>query len=218
MHEAMLPRCRVLGWVALIVFAGLSAAIQFEATRVADVVALQWIVDRVPAMLVHVSRGVGTWPYTAALVLFEIGLLLVFARRRAWDRIGFLLAAVIGSYLINPALKLLFARERPISPHDWDQAAGYAFPSGHAMAAATVATAIVILFWRSRYRNFAWFGAALFMAVVGGSRLFIGAHYPTDVLAGWAAGTAWVVACSALILQRGRTTRVDSQAMVKDTA
>ena len=94
---------------------------------------------------------------------------------------------------ILDAAKQLFARERPslwasIAPED-----NFSFPSGHAMGSMTLACVLVLLAWPTRWRWWVAGAMALFVPMVGLSRVYLGVHWASDVAAGWAAGAAWAV-------------------------
>ena len=119
-------------------------------------------------------------------------------RRRYRDGLFFGLA-VLGSLALNLFAKNYFARVRPelwlsIAPETT-----YSFPSGHAMGSVTLGVAATLLFWNSRWRWWVFSAASIFIVLVGLSRIYLGVHYPSDILAGWAAGTAWVVAMFHLV-------------------
>lgn len=196
------PRTAALCVASLVVFVAISIAVQTVSIQVLDVAALRWVGDQVTPGFAQVARGVGTWPYTAALVAFEIGLCVILARRRAWGQIGFVASSLLGSYVLNRGLKWMFVRERPVSFDLLTHENGYAFPSGHAMATASIALVVILVFWRHRHGRLALVAGVMFMLLVGLSRLLIGAHFPTDIVAGWAAGFTWVAACHFLILPR----------------
>ena len=102
-----------------------------------------------------------------------------------------------GAAAINVLTKLIFHRVRP---HLWPSTsseADYSFPSGHAMISLAVMVSLLLLAWPTRWRWPALLAGSLFVLMVGLSRLYLGVHYPTDVLAGWAAGGAW---CCAVLL------------------
>ncbi|MBA2238302.1 MAG: phosphatase PAP2 family protein [Lysobacter sp.] len=129
----------------------------------------------------------GVFPVDAVLVI-------VLAVKRRIRESVFALLALGGSLLLNVAAKHSFARDRPslwesISPHS-----SYSFPSGHAMASATFAGVVILLTWHTRWRWPVLVLALPFAAVVGYSRVYLGVHYPSDILAGWAASSVWVAA------------------------
>ena len=110
-----------------------------------------------------------------------------------------LIITVSGSFLINSALKLGFDRPRPdLVPHN-SIAYSTSFPSGHAMtAAATYLTLGILLarLQRSRRQAALLMGMALLLtALVGISRVYVGVHWPSDVIAGWVAGGVWAILC-----------------------
>ena len=109
-------------------------------------------------------------------------------------------ASAVGGLVVR-GLKLLFARDRPL-----DQvipAEGYSFPSGHAFASTVFYGMMVYLVWRLTERPWARAGAAVggvtVIAAVGLSRVYLNVHYFSDVVGGWLAGSAWLVACLLLI-------------------
>ncbi|BCL37679.1 phosphatase PAP2 family protein [Nostoc sp. MS1] len=124
-------------------------------------------------------------------------LLLIFRRR--WRALEFFLFTLVGSGILNRSTKLLLHRVRP---HLWTSPApelDYGFPSGHAMASMTFVVALVILSWNSRWRWFVVIVGTMFVLVIGWTRLYLGVHYPSDVLAGWMVSLGWTVGVSLLI-------------------
>ena len=98
---------------------------------------------------------------------------------------GFAAFATGGSALLNLAAKQAFARDRPSL---WESIApehNYSFPSGHAMGSMTLAVALVLLAWNTRWRWPVVAAMAVFVPMVGLSRVYLGVHYPSDILAGW---------------------------------
>lgn len=105
----------------------------------------------------------------------------------------FLLFAAGGTAAINITIKLLFERSRPNVFEHLILENGYSFPSGHAMISMSLALAVVILAWRTRYRWTAVITGTLYALLVGFSRLYLGVHYPSDVLAGWCISILWTL-------------------------
>ncbi|MEW6420771.1 MAG: phosphatase PAP2 family protein [Deinococcota bacterium] len=100
---------------------------------------------------------------------------------------------VAGAAALNLVMKLFFHRPRPELWPRLVQEQDFGFPSGHSMYSAAFVTALILLAWRTPYRWLALGLGILFSGVVGLSRLYLGVHYPTDVLAGWLSGAAWVL-------------------------
>lgn len=130
--------------------------------------------------------------YQWGVVPADIALTLVLLALRRWREATFAGASFAGSALLNLATKQFFQRERPAL---WESIAPehtFSFPSGHAMGSATLAMVVALLCWHTRWRWPVAALAALFALTVGASRIYLGVHYPSDILGGWAAGIAWV--------------------------
>jgi undecaprenyl-diphosphatase len=111
--------------------------------------------------------------------------------------------AIIGSALLNLGAKPLFARDRPSLWESIAPEGNFSFPSGHAMGSMTLACVLVLLCWRTRLRWPVALAAAVFVVLVGLSRIYLGVHYPSDILAGWMAAIAWTCAVYALVFRDG---------------
>ncbi|WLR58482.1 phosphatase PAP2 family protein [Guptibacillus hwajinpoensis] len=122
---------------------------------------------------------------------------LWFKLRDGWSILFFVIAQAAGG-LLTTELKHFFARSRPSIDAAYD-AVGYSFPSGHAMGSFLLYGFIGYLIVRSqRSRTTKWLSGTLvffFIALIGFSRIYLGVHYPSDVLAGYAAGTLWLFVC-----------------------
>jgi undecaprenyl-diphosphatase len=105
---------------------------------------------------------------------------------------AFFTVAVAGAWSINIMAKLLFQRVRPalwqspVPEHD------YSFPSGHAMLSMAIAGSLIILAWPTCLRWPALIGGSIGVLGIGLSRLYLGVHYPSDIIAGWCASLLWV--------------------------
>lgn len=123
-----------------------------------------------------------------------IGVLLggYFIYKRRWHKLVFLLYALVGAVLLNVLLKSIFLRDRPDLWEHLVVEDSYSFPSGHAMASSALALALIALGWKTKFRWMILAAACFFVVFIGFSRLYLGVHYPTDVIAGWLVSTAWV--------------------------
>lgn len=127
---------------------------------------------------------------------------VVLFLRKKYKKILLLVAGVGGAVLLNLVLKLIFERPRPDL---WEQLVvetSFSFPSGHAMASSALAFSIIVIAWNTRFRWYAVGAGALFMLAIGLSRLYLGVHYPTDVLAGWFVSGVWVALVTLVMYAR----------------
>lgn len=161
-----------------------------------------------PLWFEEMMRDITAFGGTGPLVFITLaGIVYLLLRRRL--RIAlFLFAAIAGGQLLSSLLKAGFDRPRPdLVPHG---ATVYtaSFPSGHAMMTAIVYLTLAALLARSESRHrlkaFLLVLAALVTLLVGTSRVYLGVHWPSDVLGGWMIGSAWAAGCwtLAVLLQR----------------
>lgn len=152
-----------------------------------------------PVWLERWSREVtvlGGGVVLALLTLLVAGYLLI---ERLYASTGLLLVAVIGGTILTTALKGYFDRDRPsVVPHLTDSLF-QSYPSGHSMMSSVVYLTLAVLLARAMKRRqvkIYCVAAALFLSfLVGLSRVYLGVHFPTDVVAGWAGGVAWALLC-----------------------
>ncbi len=124
---------------------------------------------------------------------------LVLWWKRCWFRLLNLVLVVPGGMVLDFLLKILFHRHRPSFAESFLIFYGYSFPSGHTMAATllygVLAVFAVIALEAWRWRVAAVLGAFVMVLLVGFSRVYLGAHYLSDVLGAAAAGLAWLALC-----------------------
>ncbi|PWU50470.1 PA-phosphatase [Micromonospora sp. S4605] len=149
-------------------------------------------------------RLMNLWTNVFAPMPLRVGALVLviwLVRRGARQLAVWVAVTMLVGGLLGPLLKLLFGRARPDLPEPVAQAAGLAFPSGHALNAALAAGILLVVFLpyaRGRSGRWAvWVAAVLLAGVTGFSRAALGVHWSSDVLAGWVLGTAVVAATSA---------------------
>jgi undecaprenyl-diphosphatase len=162
-----------------------------------------------PAWLREVMRDITALGSTFVLLLVtiaSIGFLALTQNRRAALQVLF---AVLGGMLLSTLLKLGFDRARPDVAMHTMSVYSASFPSGHAMMSAvvylTLGALIAAPLEDRRLRLYILALATVLTLLVGVSRVYLGVHWPTDVLAGWALGAGWATACwSVMVWLQGR--------------
>lgn len=144
------------------------------------------VMDVVMIAATEIGRDLGL-----VAIATVVSIVLIRAKR---DREALFIAVVLGgSILLNWAMKLFFHRARPVVP--WAVTpADYSFPSGHSMNSMALGLAIALVVWRlagPRWGAVAFVAGCLAAGVIGLSRVYLGAHYPTDVLGGFATAALW---------------------------
>ncbi|WP_353021459.1 phosphatase PAP2 family protein [Mesorhizobium sp. M1403] len=151
-----------------------------------------------PPWLEKMGRDVtslGSFAFLGFVSAGAVGYLLIAGKRRYAVLVA---AAVAGGEAISTLLKVAFDRQRPDLIHT-TRVFTASFPSGHAMLSAVTFLTLGVLLAKANpdRRAKAYFvSLAVFLTVmVGLSRVYLGVHYPTDVLAGWCVGSAWAILC-----------------------
>jgi membrane-associated phospholipid phosphatase len=167
-------------------------------------------------MLTFSDPGSPTWIATITSVVA-----LFCALRRHWYLLFALFLAVPGGMLLNSIIKELVHRHRPYSESPFVDLSDYSFPSGHAMAATLLygllAVFALLVLRRRLWRGLTLLGASLVILLVGFSRVALGAHYLTDVLAAMATGAVWIWLCYIAVERiRRRRARSGGLAMRRD--
>lgn len=135
---------------------------------------------------------------TATLTGLGVAVAVLLAlRRRSWLAVGWS-SALIGNALLNTSLKHVFERTRPVHDSSIEQAIGYSFPSGH--TSGSVVAYGMLAYLCVRLLPPAWRLPAVLAATaaawsIGWSRVFLQVHFASDVVAGFASGTAWLGVC-----------------------
>lgn len=191
----------VLFGLAVWAFAGLLEEVLDKAKLVHwDVAANEWLHVHATATglrIFHAITLVGSPGVWAVATLFALWLL--------WRRERFLLlawiASNVGGGLLQLLLKSTIHRDRPQYAARYLHGQSYSFPSGHTMSATICWSLMVVcaglsLGWHGRRRAMLYVFSTTLIIAIGFSRLYLGVHYPSDVVGGLIAGTAWVVLCA----------------------
>lgn len=164
----------------------------------ADVLLAETLRSNLPHTVMQVFAAVTHLADPLVLVLAGIAVAVVLWRVR---RSGLAVAwsiTLLGNAVLNPTLKQVFARSRPEHAHSLVQAQGYSFPSGHSSGAVVAYGMLAYVLVRTlppRWHLPLAVAAAAVAYTVGCSRVFLGVHFASDVLAGFATGSAWLAVC-----------------------
>ena len=162
-----------------------------DPANLADPLGPPWVADAVRDL-----TSLGSTIMLTLIVLVVAGYLLLIGKRAS---ALLLLLSVIGAALLSQLMKALFDRSRPdVVPH-LAYVDSLSYPSGHAMMSAVLYLTLGALLARAqtgRKQQAYVFGVAVLLAlIVGMSRVYLGVHWPSDVLAGWSVGAAWAMGC-----------------------
>ncbi|KGP79028.1 MULTISPECIES: phosphatase PAP2 family protein [unclassified Paenibacillus] len=130
------------------------------------------------------------------IAILSMVVLYVFLRHRR--ELLFLGCVIAGSAILNTLLKLMFHRARP-TIHRIIEVSGYSFPSGHSMAAFSLYGGLAFLIWKhiptAVGRVLMIIVSAMFILMIGMSRIYLGVHYPSDVVGGYFMSGCWLAVC-----------------------
>ncbi len=156
-------------------------------------------IDRVMGLVSFLSG------YIMVTVIAVAGLLVWGVRQRRWGRVAVLLAGLAGVVIASQIVKHAVGRPRPPASATLT-VDGAAFPSGHSMQAVALYGVVLVVIVgfeaRGMTRVLLIAAAATVVIAVGVSRVYLGAHWPTDVLGGWLMGVAWVAAIGLTVARK----------------
>jgi undecaprenyl-diphosphatase len=147
--------------------------------------------------LTAAMRAITLLGSTAVLLALGLIITLVFLALKHKRSAMLIVFTMAGAFLLNWVLKITFQRERPVPFFDTPLPDSYSFPSGHALLSfcfyGALASIISARTQSLALRVITW-GAAILLAIaIGISRIYLGVHYPSDVLAGFAAAIMWIM-------------------------
>lgn len=186
-------RSTVLFWVPATIFISIANEVREKEPLPGDVgilTAIHTFTTPPLTRAMELITALGSAPFVISGVLVAVGALWYLGYRR---NAVFLLFAACGTALINSVLKLFFVRDRPDLWQHLVIEHSYSFPSGHAMISSALALTVILLAWRTRYRITAVAAGVLYVLLVGVSRLYLGVHYPSDIVGGWCISILWVL-------------------------
>ena len=185
----------IVGVAAVWGFAAIAGEVLEGSTQRFDEAVLTWVATHRTEMLDQVALEVtalGNTLTLSVLVLIVASFLWLTHHRYS---VALIFIAIAGGGALNWLLKDIFARPRPDVVEWATHVSSASFPSGHAMSAMVAYASVAYLGGRLEptrlMRGLTWAFAALLIIAIGASRIYLGVHYPSDVLAGFTAGLAW---------------------------
>jgi undecaprenyl-diphosphatase len=144
------------------------------------------------------STDLGIYEATVPGILL---LSLLLAYRKEWRYFFYVAITALGSIALSYGTKSLFSRVRP---HLWDSTylwlQTFSFPSGHALSSMIFAMILVTVSWHNKWRNLAVILGFIFVILIAWTRMYLGVHYPSDILGGWSLAIAWSLMVQACVL------------------
>jgi membrane-associated phospholipid phosphatase len=170
-----------------------------QGTRLLDESVTSWFHQHATPTLTQIARIVTFFGSVGFVAVASSCAAIFLIVRKSWYQLLLLTLAVGGGSLLNILLKHFFHRQRPVLENPLLTLASFGFPSGHTMGSTLFYGALAIFVAQSvrswRWRVLAFWIAALAVALVGISRIYLGAHYLTDVVGAVAVGLAWLAFC-----------------------
>jgi undecaprenyl-diphosphatase len=161
-------------------------------------------IDRAFLVIPWLGTNLTLIPITVALAVWQW-------RRQRVDLALHLVVVQIGTFSMNPLVKGLFERARPELWEHRGQYAWAAYPSGHAIASVAMLFSYGYLLHREKGWTWPYFVIALLLAVSLYSRMYLGVHWPTDVIAGYAMGMVWLIFATGALAPRRASDRARRQ-------
>jgi undecaprenyl-diphosphatase len=186
----------VVGLAAATVFGAFATVVAEGLTQGFDERVLRWIAGHRSPTMDEVMLEITTLGNGAVLVMLVlVASVFLWLTKHRWS-VALLLLAVLGGKVLNTALKEIFDRPRPSVVDAVDTVSSMSFPSGHAMSSFVTYGAVAYLVGRLEptrtLRIVTWTLASLIILAIGVSRMYLGVHYPSDILAGFLGGLAWL--------------------------
>jgi undecaprenyl-diphosphatase len=169
----------------------------------------EWLHGRATDPFTELFRGITWLGNFGTLLAVTLLAVAVFWRRLQRTDAVFVALAFLGAQVLSTGMKLGFRRDRPFFPDPLATESTFSFPSGHALVSLAVYGSVALVLARllsTRGRALVLGAAALVVVAIGFSRLYLGVHFLSDVLAGFAAGAAWLALLYVALELRSRYT------------
>lgn len=191
-HNRTITLLTALFLTCLVFFAILATIVANSGTHRFDEAALLWINSHAnsqfDAFFVFITDLGGVVVVTSVTALLFVYCLV----KKMYTKALIISLGVGGAAAVGHVLKAVFERSRPDLWQWLITETNFSFPSGHAIGSSALALCIVVVLWRTKWRIYALVGALIYVLMVSFSRLYLGVHYPSDIVGGWLLSAAWV--------------------------
>jgi membrane-associated phospholipid phosphatase len=157
-----------------------------------DLLAVEWISGYRTEFLNRIGQSlsvIGGMPFVLFLsTLWCISLLWY----KKYANVIFIYIGIIGGILLAWLLKLSIARPRPAESFHLVESYGSSFPSAHSVYAACIGCLVIYIYRQHSRHTIIWLGAGIWILVMGISRVYLGVHFPSDVISGWSISFIWI--------------------------
>ncbi|SEK73654.1 phosphatase PAP2 family protein [Paenibacillus sp. OK003] len=185
--------------LCLIAFVSIALSISNNQIHVFDDTLIGWIQGmESPGMTRFMQLFTWIGSELPVVVITILAMLVLYIYLRHKSELLFLACVIAGSTLLNALIKLVFQRARP-TINRIIEVSGYSFPSGHSMAAFSLYGGLAFLIWKhvptATGRVLMIIVSAIFILTIGMSRIYLGVHYPSDVVGGYFLSGCWLAIC-----------------------
>lgn len=192
-------KCLLTFTIAGTLFGLLAYLVTSGATKSFDQSALLWVNQHASPVFDAFFLAVTDLGGVIVLAVATLAIVITLLVRKKYPQ-ALLIAVGVGSVsALNVLLKTLFDRPRPDLWEWLITETSFSFPSGHSVASCAFALCIVLLLWNTKWRILTTVVASIYVLLIGTSRLYLGVHYPTDILGGWLLAFTWVFLVAAVI-------------------
>lgn len=181
----------ILSFIAIIITLTIGIAVRNSTDGILfDMVIMDYIHSRTTSTGVSMMKFVSL--FGSVYFFLPIGIIIVgILRNKSRRGIKLLILSILGSYIFNATFKIIFARIRPLKYFLVEQG-GYSFPSGHSMVSMSFYTTVTYLLLEGirdkKVRSIMWVLNFIIIGMIGFSRLYLGVHWPTDIIVGYLIG------------------------------
>ena len=203
-----------LAAIAAALFCGLAVAVETNGIAGLDE-AVRLELHSLASPLLTLLAEKFTWLGSlSVLALFGVVAVAVLVQAGRRDRAVLLTVTMVGALVLENGLKFSFQRVRP-PPFFGPEPVTYSFPSGHALFSLCFYGGLAIAAARAvksgAMKKGIWIATVLLVLAIGGTRIYLGVHYPTDVIGGWIIGFMWALICSLAARRFEGTTHLEAE-------